>query len=272
MRLTTLARKVGRTPSQIIAFLENNQIEITNGANTKLDDAAIALVLEEYEIELVKPRETAVELPVEPEEIIAEIPVEVEEIPVEPIVDIAEPEIPPLEEIPKVRTGTIDDLESGDHSEIDHIKAKKVKLEGFKVVGKIELPQKPVKAPVTEEEASTPEEVKKADPVRSPRKQRSDFQKHDRRPKHDRQPLTYEERLKKEERIRDSELQKKLQEDKERKVRYYEQHIAPKAPAKAPKKKPQNANSAQAAKPSKVVYTNPLHRFWAWVNGKLDNY
>jgi len=272
MRLTTLARKIGRPPSQLIAFLKNNQIEITNGANTKLDEAAVTLVLEEYEIELEKPEEAIVEPPVEPEQIIAEVPVVVKEIPEEPVVKIAEPEIPPVDNITEVRTGTIDDLETGDHTEIEHIKAKKVKLEGFKVVGKIELPQKPVKAPVAEEETSTQEESKTAAPERPPRKQRSEFQKHDRRPKHDRQSLTYEERLKKEERIRELEIQKKIQEDKERKMRYYEKHIAPKAPIKAPKKKTQNANSAQAAKPSKVEYANPLQRFWAWVNGKHDKY
>jgi len=270
MRLTTLARKVGRTPTQLINFLVDNQIEITNGANTKLDEAAIAMVLEEYGIELEKPEETVVEPPVEPEQKIAEVVVQ--EIKEEPVAEMAEPEIPPVENITEVRTGTIDDLETGDHTEIEHIKAKKVKLEGFKVVGKIDLPQKPAKAPVAGEETSTEEESKTATPERPPRKQRSEFQKHDRRPKHDRQSLTYEERLKKEERIRELEIQKKIQEDKERKMRYYEKHIAPKAPIKTPKKKTQNANSAQAAKPSTVEYTNPLQRFWAWINGKHDKY
>jgi hypothetical protein len=272
MRLTTLARKVGRTPSQLINFLENNQIEISNGANTKLDEVVINLVLKEYEVELEKPQAIEVALPAVSEPIIDEVPVVVEEIPADPVPEITEPETIPTEDSVKMRSGTIEDLEAGDHMEIEHIKAKKVKLEGFKVVGKIELPQKPVKAPVTEEETSATEELKKAEPGRSPRKQRTDFQKHDRRPKHDRQPLTYEERLKREERIRDLEIQKKLQVDKERKVRYYEKHIAPKAPIKALKKKTQIAGSAQTAKPSKVVYTNPLQRFWAWINGKHDKY
>ncbi len=272
MRLTTLARKVGRTPSQLINFLENNQIEIANGANTKLDEAAINLVLKEYEVELEIPEAMDIALPAVSEPIIAEVPVVVEEIPADPVPEITEPVTIPADNSAKMRTGTIDDLEADDHTDIEHIKAKKVKLEGFKVVGKIELPQKPVKTPVKEEETSAIEESKKTEPVRSPKKQRSDFQKHDRRPKHDRQPLTYEERLKREERIRDLEIQKKLREDKERKVRYYEKHIAPKAPTKAPKKKSQNSSSTQAAKPSKVVYTNPLQRFWAWINGKLDKY
>ncbi len=272
MRLTTLARKVGRTPSQIINFLENNQIEIANGANTKLDESTIAMVLKEYEIELEKPVEPPVRFAEEPERIMEEVPVVVEEIAIEPLAEIEEPKTPPANKTVKMRAGTIDDLEAGDPSEIEHIKAKKVKLEGFKVVGKIELPPKPVKAPVTEEATSTLEDIKTEVPERSVKKQRSEYRKPDHRQNHERKSLSYEERLKKEEQARKREIQKKVEEDKARKQRYYEKHIAPKAPNKTPTKKTLNTDSTQTVSTPKVTYKNPLQRFWAWINGRYDRY
>jgi len=272
MRLTTLARKVGRTPSQLITFLESAQVEITNGANTKLDEAAIALVLKEYEIELEKPEASEVELPKEPEHIIEEVPVTIEESPAAPVVEISKPEPLPIVTPSKTRSGTVDDLEDGDHSAIDHIKAKKVKLEGFKVVGKIELPQKPVKTQVAEETNTTSEETETPVPERPAKKQRSDYKKYDRHPKHDRKPLSYEERLKREEQAKKREIQQKLEEDKARKQRYYEKNIAPKAPVKSSKKKAQKANAPLISKQPKVVSSNPFQRFWAWINGQYDKY
>ena len=272
MRLTTLARKVGRTPSQIITFLELNQIELSNSVNTKLDDAVVALVLKEFEIEPEIPQEPIVEQPIESAQIITEVPVVAEEIVTDSAIEIAETEIPMEVNEVKVRTGTIDDLETGDATEIEHIKAKKVKLEGFKVVGKIELPQKPIKSPASEEETLVQEDSKKSVPERPQRKQKPEYQKHERHPRHHRQPLSYEERLKKEEQTRKQEIQKKLEEEKARKQRYYEKHIAPKTIQKPAKKKPQTVKSSQTQSEKTVLYKNPIRRFLAWINGKYDKF
>lgn len=282
MRLTTLARKVGRTPSQLISFLQGQQIDLSNGANTKLDDATIAIVIKEYPIEEKEPplapiasiaaeSEQVVSLP----EVIPTIQVvEKTEIAAEVIPQFELPDLVPTatEEPVIARTGTIDDLEAGDHTEIEHIKAKKVKLEGFKVVGKIELPQKTVKAPVVGEEIPAPEESKTAVPEQPVKKQRSEYRKPEHREKHERTVISYDERLKKEEQTRKKEIQKKVEEAKAKKQRYYEQHIAPKAPNKPLKKKTQSTDSTPIVKPAKVVYKNPITRFWAWINGKFDNY
>ena len=58
MRLSTLARKINKTPTQLIAFLEENEIEIANGLHSKMDSETLDLVythfMPEQEIEEVE--------------------------------------------------------------------------------------------------------------------------------------------------------------------------------------------------------------------------
>ena len=48
MRLTTLARKIEKTPSQLIAFLEDEGIEIPNGLHSKLDSETVTVVMNQF--------------------------------------------------------------------------------------------------------------------------------------------------------------------------------------------------------------------------------
>ena len=175
MRLGQLARKLDLETGEIIKFLKKKNIEIENHLNTKLEDETVDLVLKAFE-----PIEEVVEaVSVEPIEEVnnnlltentEEISVEledsitppVEKVPAEPIKEVKE-------ETPKksINTLTVSELiqkegitdekpqeierkvvefsrEDKIPEDIDVavIRAPKVELQGIKVLGKIELPEK----------------------------------------------------------------------------------------------------------------------------------
>ena len=45
MRLTTLARKIEKTPNQLISFLEENNIDVSTGLHGKLETKTVELVI-----------------------------------------------------------------------------------------------------------------------------------------------------------------------------------------------------------------------------------
>ena len=184
MRLTTLARKIDKTPNQLISFLEENNIDVSTGLHGKLESETVELVINHFvpgqnieeflaskdDIEIPDIEIPEVEIPEVETQDVEEIPaLDKSEIEEKQLVEDVEPEneiAPVLEEdvslqveeteieaaIPiedeikiEPKTGTVDDLENEDTDDIEHIKVKKVKLEGIKVVGKIDLPKKPQK-------------------------------------------------------------------------------------------------------------------------------
>ena len=52
MRLTTLARKIDKTPNQLITFLNEKEIDTSGGLHGKLADDIVALVLDHFLPEL----------------------------------------------------------------------------------------------------------------------------------------------------------------------------------------------------------------------------
>lgn len=108
MRLGTLARKIGITPSKLTTFLESQNTDLSSGTNTKLTDQEIQLVLEHYqatlEPEAPEPAPTE-EIKEEPVAVVEEPKEEIEitsEEPKEEVVAIVEePEISQKEEEPK---------------------------------------------------------------------------------------------------------------------------------------------------------------------------
>ena len=48
MRLTTLARKIDKTPTQLIAYLEENGIPVAKGVHGKLDEETVEKVLNDF--------------------------------------------------------------------------------------------------------------------------------------------------------------------------------------------------------------------------------
>lgn len=298
MRLTTLARKIDKTPNQLIAFLEEKNIDILKGLHGKLESETVELVINHFlpeqnieeflspenDIEIQEIEETpSLDLGenegkqvIDEFELVSEnIEEEKKEEPVqveEPTVEMAVPVEEEIKAEPK--SGTVDDLENDNIDEIEHIKVKKVTLEGIKVVGKIDLPEKPKKEPVESEEGKG--EGKKTEAVEKPRRNlKSGNRNFDRNKKkntqgRNRNPLSYEEKLKNEEREKLRERRKKEKEEKRRKKIYYQKNLQPKN-TPGPKKKNKKEVGAQS-KAKVIVHKNPIRRLWAWLNGEYDQY
>jgi len=291
MRLTTLARKVKITPSKLMDFLIENGIDIDNGINTKLNKETVVFVNDHFNVD---DEEQVVEV-----EAKSDFPEESAEEAVEPIeesfesteqvalakvedsesgiifpqntipddVTVAEKE--ELQEQPK--TGTIEDLEEGKMEDIDLIKVKKVKLEGIKVVGKIELPKKTKKKEHPTEEPSE-EKIAEAQKVKGDTKSRphKKYGRKYQKGRKNRKPLSYEEKLKRAEREKKRQRKQKLKKEKERKKAHYEQTVKTKVAQRPKKKKKKQLQSSK--KQTAVVHKNPIKRFWAWLNGDYDRY
>ncbi len=295
MRLTTLSRKIDKTPTQLIAFLDKNGIMLDKGLHSILKKEIVDMVVAHFlpdgfeqedpinemkivekdpieaperniqdvkkEIEApVKEKKKAKKTIVEPEQEIITEEVKKEEVAI--IADIkSEP-----------KTGTVDDLENEDFEKIELIKAKKVKLEGFKVVGKIDLPEKPKKEaiePVDNPDAQTIE--------KSIKKPRPDDRRFDRDRKKNqrgklRNPLSYEERLKREEQEKQRQLRKKMKVEKLRNKKLYEETIKTKTVKVVKRKKKKPSVSQTKSSKSVVVHKNPIIRLWAWLNGQYDKF
>jgi hypothetical protein len=237
-----------------------------------LTQEIIAFIYKEFEIKT----EESIDIATAPS-LESDVPETAESVPYpepilpEPTIALVESEpVPTTTAASVMRTGTVDDLEAGGALDIEHIKAKKVKLEGIKVLGKIELPAKPVKSTSVEQASESPEvRAVKAEPT--PKMARPDYRKTDHRHKPEKKALSYEEKLKLEEITRQKERLKKVEAEKEKKQRFYEKHIAPKTPKKSPKKHAV-VEKKVTVKQEPVSYKNPLQRFWAWINGKYDSY
>lgn len=300
MRLTTLARKIEQTPSQLISYLEENGIEIKNGLHSKLDDETVKLIKSKFLTEIPDEEPTIpeiiekVEEPIDinPKEIITEnkdanTTVKIddavsddneEKSEEEQIVDeiedvVLEVQEPKSEVENQKNTGTIEDLERENFDEIELIKVKKVKLEGIKVVGKIDLPEKPVKeAKTTEDKNIENQEIVEVKPKKEEKQHRRKFDRNKKNytKERNRRILSYEEKLEREEREKLRQRRKKAKEDKSRKKQYYIKNIQPKAAKNLKKKKRTNLklNTPEQV----IVHKNPIKRFWSWLNGEYDSY
>lgn len=290
MRLTTLARKINKTPSQLITFLEEKGVSISNGLHTKLEESVIKMVVNEFlpEEELDIPVESELNISSDTNLIDrfkpGKEPSEKTEIKDKLSLKGKNDGNEVKEEIQEInnqqKTGTLEDLEEGNLEDIELIKVKKVKLEGIKVVGKIELPEKPkkedkqIEAKETEEtKAKVSEEQQK--PVKKPNAHSRKFDKTRSKNRHgkSRQPLSYDEKLKREEREKLRKRRQKEKEDKLRKKQYYVKNIQPKTAPNLKKKKKKKSDDVKSSRQEKVIiHKNPLKRLWAWLNGDYDRY
>lgn len=282
MRLTSLARKIGTTPTKLLETLSSHKIDANNGINTVLAKDVVQQILEIYGVSELDSTTSEPIVPMEHDEdtVSNTIPTEEIESPENEGMKSAEAQIqeehsePVIEAIDEVheviegpaKEGTLDDLESDPSSDIDLIKVKKVKLEGIKVVGKIDLPSVPEKS----------EKTKKKDGDEEPTSgQRTAHQKAGSRSgKQRRQPrksLTYEEKLLRAEKEKKRAQKIKAKKEKTKKRQYYEAQIKSKNPTKASKKK-KKVQKDPVEKQEVIVHKNPIARFWAWLNGKYDQY
>jgi hypothetical protein len=125
MRLGQLARKLELRPAEIVTFLAHNSIQIEEGANTRLEDELVTMILRNFNPDLIT-------------EVIGEQVDKKEPETQEPVV-LAESIIQPSEANPVERPEVEADM-AKETAEI--IKVPKVALSGLKVLGKIDLPEK----------------------------------------------------------------------------------------------------------------------------------
>ena len=210
MRLGQLARKLALRPADIADFLAQNNIQIAENTNARLEKEQVALIMKRFVPGWV---ETPVE-EVEEEEITLNEPVSESSVPVqEPspeAIEAVEPEssLPETDEV---------------------IRAPKVELSGLKVIGKIELPE-----PKKKEETSKAE----GEPTESPKSERREGRRSfDTNQRRQQRPQKNPILLQREKEAK--EAQKKLEEkqalEKEKRTQKYLRNYKPSAPTKAAK-------------------------------------
>lgn len=268
MRLLQLARKLGVTQSDITEILLKNNIQI-EGSNAKIDEESVGLIMKHFG----KTDDT------HPQEDTQEIEVAEKPEPTEKVEEDITPKIKVTPDVPKIEI-TEEEMAGGDEeqlantkkpTETEVIRAKKIKLEGIKVLGKIELPE-PVKKEKKEEETEAPEKSLAERKTRQPRESRG--RDKGRKPyRKQKKAETFEQKQKRLEREALKKKKEKEKKLKKKKKQYYEQTIKAEQqkPVTKSKKKKKKTVVEPVQKKKKVVYhKNPIKRLWAWLNGKYD--
>jgi len=212
MRLGQLARKLELRPAEIVAFLAKNSIQIEEGANTRLEDDLVTIILRNFNPDMIP---GVIGETVEKKEPETLEPV----VLVETIIQASEAE---LLEQPEVEADMAKEM-------ADVIKAPKVALSGLKVLGKIDLPEKKKKEEPPEVQAEGPP-VQPAEKTLLPRTP-SIERKGNREQRARKNPIAVQ-------REREAlEAQKKREEqaerEKERKTRNYQKKVKMSPPTKA---------------------------------------
>lgn len=274
MRLGQLSRKLEVSSDQIAKLLNDNFREVSSHPNVKLTDEELTFVQDHFPPP-VKTKTPEPAKPVEPAPVleastVEDSPSEVDEIEVEEV----EKETPEFVESLRPQFISLEEEFLAQTDGLELYKTEKPILEGLKVVGKIELPE-PVIKEKTEDDL-----VKEA---RKTRERKSNRRDDVRRRSGSNGPSLIEAR-KKAERL---EKKKKFEEEKklrELKKKHYEENVKAKivkTPSKK-KKKPVQAVVAHIAPTTSTVSkktpskkaapksTNPLKKFWFWLNGAYD--
>jgi len=279
MRLGQLARKHDVPAQDIITYLNEMEPALDANPNSKLNEETTTLVANRFELRLeAAPEESVEEVSekaekeyVEPEETEMIEDVSVSEIE-EPVGDFLDQEEALLSEptdqdrqeeadeaIETDKLLELLDAEDGaiDLSKITRIKASKKKLEGLKVVGKIELPEARI---VLDEENAAPQGKPKA---KSSRRKRlvSDEELEVRRLRAKKKKEEYDGRQEKRRREKEEKQRKELKES------HYRQKLRQPKPSQS---KSKNKTPAPTASPA-IIEQPPkpktlLGKFWKWLN------
>ncbi len=264
MRLSTLARKLNLTPGEIINALKKAGLEAPESGNAKLNDQQLEVLfklfgtVEESQQEVIE-IEAAEEIPeIDPIETVEQAVVEeqpetpnpTEEINQEPLTNIDEETLPSISTIDKV-------------GDLEVIRVKKITLGGIKVLGKIDLPEKPVKIQADAEDGNESVKENKPRTKRVPREKKAFKGQRDKR-----KPLSFEEKQALEERKRLKEKREREKKIKEKKRKHFEKNVLPKQKEAAAKKKVKKVAKPQQAEGERTKLTtkNPFKRFWQWLN------
>jgi len=262
MRLSQLARKVSKTPKELLDFLQSNGIGKYSGSNVKVDVEHINFVIQYFTQEY--------------DEAIVSIPASSDNIKNENSGNPSKSESEETNTPVKIN----ESVTKEETKNVELIRAPKVKLQGVKVVGKIDLPDRPVKT-----ERSVINDPGKEQSVEDPNYKRTN-KKSNKLPKSrferginhrkSKKRLTYQEKLRQEEREKERRKKKQMQQDRERKRKHYQKNVQSKIKPLPAKKKtkslPAAPETTNITKTQVPLYKNPLRRFWAWLNGAYDEY
>ncbi len=259
MRLGQLARKVGVQPSRITTFLEEKNYTLEAGSNSKLteeqeelikdyfdyveeEETALAVDNSESKKETTKAVDTlptdavAVGIISQDEEVIREAAsseaddnIEEEATPVADTIDDNKEATPVADTIDnnKETTPAVDNLPSDVKAdtitkteEYEVIRAPKLKLEGLKVVGKLDLPELKTKEEEEDAKASDSNEEISDEVKEKPIRKKLNNYKGNRRPQ--KQALTLEEKQARKLREKQNRNKRLKEEKKQLKTAYYE--------------------------------------------------
>lgn len=269
MRISQLARTLKITQAEIIDFLSEKGLQNTNtGVHAKLDQGLVEAVIAHFKPESEANPEPEQDGQITGAEVAAETQLSDK--------DIAEASETEIEQIAD-KSMEQEPVEPAAGEEVEVVRAKKIKLPGIKVVGKIELPEAPVKqASDDSDEDSTRQDGHAVHhEKKSPGKRGDDYKKKRRskkptQAKHGGQAvLSYEERLVRQQRQEAKKQRELKKREKEKKRQKYLASIQGKQEMQNRKPSVSQQEKKPAAKPK---HKNPVKRFFAWLNGEYDSF
>ena len=291
MRLGQLSRKIGVQQSRISTFLEEKNYTLEAGSNSKLTEEQEQLIKTHFDyveeeatlvadilhtdapatdtldsnapvVDILKKEATPVANILNEEEDAAASDTSTEEI-----VENGAPEL--VEESTTVTDLPKEIVPSTEETTDEVIRAPKLKLDGLKVVGKIDLPEPKVKEEAAtaaddtdSEDIKAPIEEVKEKPVRKKINQRGN---QNRRP--ERRVLTLAEKREREERAKKRRDKERKEEQKQFKAAYYESKMRERKQV-ATKKKKKKATIQQEQRPevNTPAPTTLVGKFLKWLN------
>lgn len=234
MRLGQLARKLSIRQSEIVDFLQHQNIQIEDGSNTRLEDSYVVLIMKQY-------------APAREEEVIAELANEKQ---TEERIEAVKEEDQPMPVLPEL---------NDEKPEV--IRVPKIELSGLKVVGKIELPEPRKKedksADVEFPKELTPEQKLEERPHKTDRK--AIQHKKERKQRSQVNPLA----LQREREAREAAEKRRIQAEREKEKR--KQHYHNKVKTVRPAKPVKLAKVESVSTPSVPQPTTWWGKFLKWL-------
>lgn len=265
MRLGQLSRKLDVDSSAIVKVLHEHFREVNNHPNVKILDEEVEFLTQKFQ---PVPVPTQAEAHSETKAADVEQPIAVEEA-----VKVSPQEKPAFVEALRPKVISLESEFDKRKQELETFKAEKPELEGLKVLGKIELPQPKPKAPKEDKKEKEPKPTETI----NERGARNRYDKKGGKRNSNRNPLEAERKRAEQKAKRQKEQE--LQRLKEQKKKHYEETVKAKVADKPKKKKNKKkfvqqqigqTKTQSSQKTSKS--TNPLARFWRWLNGGYDKF
>lgn len=291
MRLGQFSRKYEIKSNEVVEVLDKHFRSVNNHPNVKLTDEELAFLLTHFDTELTDEGQISPDTPLEttkkPEGTTSNLTESANDTEAE------ENQITDQETSlthPKFEKDVASDLPSQTDTsgsiakespkvislekeyeeqtkDVETIKAEKPKLDGLKVLGKIDIPE-PKEKIVKEEETEAQKKKVKESTSRNKRPRKSQ-----------KQTLSLEEQRKRKERLAWKKKQLEQKRLKEKRRKHYERQLQKKkevqkaTPLKKEKATTQVAEPEPKAKttPTKAVKQNPIKSFWKWLNGAYDD-